>query len=107
MLERIVRITIGPNLRIIGLLATAKLEFMDLDRDFTHLWDLFDTPNQQQHEAKNIRNKFEDILRYFSRVYLIFCILNFLSKYYFEFTVAKVTITKTAFLIVTFAVQTI
>ena len=65
MLERIVRITIGPNLRIIGLLATVKLEFMDLDRDFTHLWDLFDTPNQQQHEAKNIRNKFEDILRYF------------------------------------------
>ena len=54
MLERIVRITIGPNLRIIGLLATAKLEFMDLDRNFTHLSELRDTPNRLLHEAKKI-----------------------------------------------------
>ena len=54
MLERIVRITTGPNLRIIGLLATAKLEFMDLDRDSTHLSELHDTPNRLQHEAMNI-----------------------------------------------------
>ena len=65
MWERIVRITIGLNRRTIGLLATTRLEFMDLDRNSTHLSELRGTPNRLQHEAMNVCNKFEDILRCF------------------------------------------